>query len=545
MHESASYLFTVESACSAWRLDRFLALKLQKTVSREKIKKAVLSGACKVGPHICREPALRVEAGQEIALDLPGATARLLPEQGDLVVLYEDKFISVLDKPAGLTVHPCPSCPKGTLVHRLAARFPELLQQEGERPGIVHRLDKDTSGLLLTALSEEARLRLAEAFAAREIKKEYLALVRGVPESSGTIDAPIGRDPSVKVRMAVVKNGRPALTQWQVAYADDRSRFSLLHVRIHTGRTHQIRVHMAHIGHPLWGDALYGPQGEDDPCSRQMLHAWRLAFTHPSSGELLSFCCRPPEDFRNAVSLLDQRMQRVVVTGMPGCGKSVLLRVLREKGCSTWSADAVVARLYEPGQEGWQLLYQRYGDRFVPDVRTPVDRHALANAFEDDPNLRREVEKIIHQLVRADLEAFWKQQEKAGARRAVAEVPLWFESGWKVDAGFEPILVGIRCDQSARYARLTEHRRWSQKLIAAVDSWQWDEARKLRGCALVVDNNGTIEQLSAVAATLLQQLDGMEAERCAFQNALWERLSKLPTAASRSDVQPCVFTSES
>lgn len=539
MHESASpYLFTVESACCGQRLDSFLALRLrQKAVSREKIKKAVLSGACKIGAHICREPALRVEAGQEISLDLSGSTARLIPEQGELVVLYEDKFISVLDKPAGLTVHPCPSCPKGTLVHRLAARFPELLQQEGERPGIVHRLDKDTSGLLLTALSEEARLRLAEAFAAREIKKEYLALVRGVPEASGTIEAPIGRDPSVKVRMAVVKNGRPALTQWQVVYADDRSRFSLLHVRIHTGRTHQIRVHMASIGHPLWGDALYGPQRKEDPCSRQMLHAWRLAFTHPFSGKLLSFCCRPPEDFRNAVSLLDQRMQRVVLTGMPGCGKSALLRSLEEKGYPTWSADAVVLRLYEPGQEGWQLLYRRYGDRFVPDARKPVDRRALAEAFAGDPNFKREVEKVIHQLVRADLEAFWARQEKAGAHRAVAEVPLWFESGWKAEAGFEPILVGIRCDQHVRYARLAEHRRWSRDFIATVDSWQWDETRKLRGCALLVDNTGTVEQLSAAAATLLQQLDGMESERCASQNVVWERLVELPPEVSRADTQ--------
>lgn len=537
MHESASlYVFTVASSCSGQRLDSFLALQLrQKDVSREKIKKAVLGGACKIGPHICREPALRVEAGQEISLDLPGATARLIPEQGELAVLYADKWISVLDKQAGLTVHPCPSCPKGTLVHRLAARFPELLRQEGERPGIVHRLDKDTSGLLLVALSEEARLRLAKAFADREIKKEYLALVRGVPEASGTVDAPIGRDPAVKVRMAVLKNGRPALTQWQVVYADDRSRFSLLQVRIHTGRTHQIRVHMAHIGHPLWGDALYGLQGEDDPCARQMLHAWRLAFVHPFSGERLSFCCRPPEDFRNAVSLLDQRMQRVVLTGMPGCGKSTLLRALEEKGYPVWSADAAVAHLYEPGQEGWHLLYQRYGDRFVPDVRKPVDRRALAEAFGGDPNLRREVEKVIHQLVRAELEAFWTQQEKAGARRAVAEVPLWFESGWKVNAGFEPILVGIRCDQRARYARLAEHRCWSREFIAIVDSWQWDEAHKLRGCAFVVDNTGTVEQLSAEVARLLYQLDRGEAERYAHRDAVWKRFLNLPTENSHDD----------
>lgn len=522
---SELYTFIVDSCCSFWRLDRFLALRLrQHDVSREKIKKAVLAGACTVGPRICREPSLRLEPGQSVSLTLPEAMAKLIPEQGEITVLHEDDFLAVLDKPGGLTVHPCPSCPQGTLVHRLAARFPVLLEQEGERPGIVHRLDKDTSGLLIVALSEESRLRLSRAFADRHIRKEYLALVRGVPAPSGKIEAPIGRDPAVKIRMAVLKTGRPASTEWQTLYADDRARFSLLRVRIHTGRTHQIRVHMAHIGHPLWGDALYGPKGSDDPCPRQMLHAWRLSFAHPFSGKKLSFSCPPPEDFWATADRLDRRMQRVVLTGMPGCGKSTLLGALNRAGPPTWSADAAVARLYQPGAAGWQILLRRYGERFVPDARGPVNRHALGHALMTDAALKREVENAIHPLVREELEAFWISQEQADVPLAIAEVPLWFESGWKADSGYEPVVVGVRCEREPRYARLALRRNWSQELIAAMDSWQWDEDRKMRGCSLVVTNNGTEDQLVKAAPSLLYRLEALEAERRAGRDALWRRL---------------------
>ncbi len=515
MHDNdCGSCFTVEATCVGLRLDRFLAQRMQGCdMSREKIKKALLEGACTVNGRVCREPSRRLNAGESVCLCVPEQRSAVAPEQGELRILYEDPHLAVLDKPAGLTVHPCPSCPEGTLVHRLIARFPVLAEQGGERPGIVHRLDKDTSGLLVAALTEAARLRLAEAFAAREVHKEYLALVHGVPAPSGTVDAPLGRDPGVKVRMAVVPGGRPALSGWRVLHADDRARFALLAVRIFTGRTHQIRVHMAHAGFPLCGDTLYGGTDAGGLCPRQMLHARKLAFRHPVGGQALSFTCPPPEDFWNAVAGLDKRMQRVVLTGMPGCGKSTVLRALAEQGVPVWSADAAVLRLYESGGAGWDILRQRYGERFVPDAREPVDRGALGAALAADADLKREVEHAVHPLVREELETFWKQQEAEGHDRAVAEVPLWFECGWKAARGYEPVVVGVRCRPDLRYARLEASRNWSAEKTAVVDAWQWEEHRKLKGCDLIVDNNGVQAGTAEAAATLIRDLENLEHKR--------------------------------
>lgn len=508
------HCFTVEATCPPLRLDRFLAQQMQgEDMSREKIKKAVQAGGCTVDGLVCRDPSRRLNAGETVRLCLPNPNRTVTPEQGELRVLYEDSHLAILDKPAGLTVHPCPSCPEGTLVHRLLARFPCLAAQGGERPGIVHRLDKDTSGLLVAALTETARLRLAEAFAARTVHKEYLALVHGVPASSGTMDVPLGRDPGSKIKMAPLVGGRPALSEWRVLYADDRSRFAVLAVRIRTGRTHQIRVHMAHAGFPLCGDTLYGGTQQAGFCSRQMLHARRLSFVHPTDGRTLSFVCPPPEDFWNAVSGLDRRMQRVVITGMPGCGKSTLLQALSDRGVPVWSADAAVIRLYEAGGAGWDMLRRRYGDRFVPKARGPVDRRALAAALAEDGDLKKEVENVIHPLVREELETFWRKQEAEGHARAAAEVPLWFECGWKSARGYEPVVVGLRCHPDRRYARLETSRNWSPDKTAVVDAWQWEESRKLKGCALIVDNDGAQIGLTEAAGSLIRDLDDLEQKR--------------------------------
>ncbi|MEG6594176.1 RluA family pseudouridine synthase, partial [Desulfovibrio sp. 1188_IL3213] len=250
-----------------------------------------------------KRPAAKVHMGQAVILNLPEHQGSLQPEEGHLELLWQDAHLVVCNKPAGLTVHPCPSCPEQTLVQRLLGRFPQLSRLEGQRPGIVHRLDKDTSGLLVVALTESDRLTLSEAFAERQVHKEYLALVSGLPPLEGQCREPLGRHPTAKIKMAVVpenRGGRQAFTEWRRLWSTDDNSVSLLAVRIHTGRTHQIRVHMAHMGHPLLGDRLYAPKAVQDMAPRQMLHAWRLNFTHPASGEDMRFTCPPPQDMPDA-----------------------------------------------------------------------------------------------------------------------------------------------------------------------------------------------------------------------------------------------------
>ncbi|MDR3043925.1 MAG: dephospho-CoA kinase [Desulfovibrio sp.] len=538
--ETRTHSFTVAPEHAGQRLDRFLGDVMAElrekdghgdAVSREKVKRAIRDGAATVQGRPCTVPNTRVEPGQTVTLTLAVPAAKVTPEEGDLAVLYRDAAIAVLDKPAGLTVHPCPSCPEGTLVHRLVRHFPELAAQEGFRPGIVHRIDKDTSGLLLVALTEAVRLELSRAFAQREVHKEYLALVHGVPAPQGELDAPIGRHPLHKVKMAVVpenRGGKPARSAWRVLLADPDGRFALVAVRIFTGRTHQIRVHMAHLGHPLWQDAVYGPAETAPPAAgeppnfppRQMLHAWRLSFRHPETGKDMHFTCPPPPDFAALALCLSRRMQRVVVTGSPGCGKSALMRLLGqpgEAGLPVWSADAAVARLYEPGCGGHHLLRGRYGDRFVPDPAGPVDKRALFAAMRREAALRREVEDMVHPLARHDMDAFFARAEASGAPVAVAEVPLFLEAGWK--AGTQPdilpniLLVGVHCPFAERARRLETHRGWPPDMIAAMEAWQWPEADKMRACHLVVDNSGTPEDLARRARGLLAELARLRAAR--------------------------------
>lgn len=531
-----NYLFTVEEG--RIRLDRFLGEALrERDVSREKVKRAIREGGCFVDGERCTDVAVKVRPGQTVELRMESEPTKVRPEEGDLTVLYQDEWLAVLDKPAGLTVHPAPSCPEGTLVHRLAARFPSLREQEGFRPGIVHRLDKDTSGLICVALTEEARVRLTEAFAQRRIRKEYLALVQGTPPASGMVDVPLGRHPSVKVKVAVVKNGKEARSEWRVLH--EGPGYALLGVRIHTGRTHQIRVHMAHIGHPLWGDTLYGKGGQAlappppgvllkrDPAPRQMLHAWHLSFVHPFTGAPLAFTCPPPGDFLQTALTLERRMRRVVVTGVAGSGKSLLMKMLADEGVSTWSADAAVIRLYEPGQEAWLALRRRYGERFIPDDRSPVDRKALAAALLPGAALGvdvRELENLLHPLVLDDLLRFWREREEAGVAYAVAEVPLWFESGWSRNALGDrpPFVVGVSCEEGERCRRLLDVRGWSDSLMAHMDALQWPQERKMAACDRVIANSGREEELRVKVRAFVQEMDGWaSADRAAFAD-LWE-----------------------
>ena len=251
-----------------------------------------------------RKPAFKLRSGQRVEVRGPHADpSSLEPEAIPFAVVHEDADVLVVNKPAGLTVHPAPGHPRGTLVNAVLARVPALSGIAGSlRPGIVHRLDKDTSGLLVIAKTDAAYQSLVAQVGARTVTREYLALVRGtVRREAGSIAAPIGRHPTRRTHMAVVPRGRPALTHFEVL-----ERFpgaTLLKCRLETGRTHQIRVHLLHIGHPIVGDRTYGG-ARAAGIARQALHAMRLEFTHPRSGERVAYAAPVPEDFERLLARL-------------------------------------------------------------------------------------------------------------------------------------------------------------------------------------------------------------------------------------------------
>ena len=477
------------------RLDAFLSSVCDE--SRSRLKKLVEQGRCTVDGQVCVDADQKVRPGQRVELRLPASGNAVEPEEGPLEILYRDADLAVVNKPIGLTMHPCPSCPKGTLVHRLLWHFPELARQEGPRPGVVHRLDKDTSGLVIVALSERARLKLIEDFAARNVHKTYLAVTRGIPAAEGTCDLPIGRHPTIKTHMAIVpeeKGGRTALTTWETLYASPAAVFSLLSVRLFTGRTHQIRVHLAQAGFPLWGDTVYGPYDKTSPAGRQLLHAWKLEFTHPVTGEEMRFTCPPPADFPHAMLALERGTRRVILTGMPGCGKSAVLERLEKRGMPVWNADRAVAAQYQPHAAGWLLMHQRWGHAFFNEDGS-VDRAKLTRMLAETPGMRKELERIIHPLVRGSMDDFFLDAVSRGLPAACAEVPLWFETGWKLEG--EASVTVIACPDETRHERLHETRGWTEEKIAAVESWQWKQEDKIRAADLVIDNSGTLADLDA------------------------------------------------
>jgi 23S rRNA pseudouridine1911/1915/1917 synthase len=297
------------------RLDAWLARRLP-ALSRSRLQALIEAGRVSLDAGMARA-AQRVRAGQSAVVSVPPpAPAEPQPQDIPLRIVHEDGALLVVDKPAGLVVHPGAGTASGTLVNALLARVRDLSGVGGVlRPGIVHRLDRGTSGLLIVAKSDGAHRALARQFASRTVEKEYLALVLGAPvRSSGDIDAAIGRDPAHRRRMSVrAPRGREARTSWRVEERFDGA--ALLRVRIHTGRTHQIRVHLASIGHPVAADPVYG--GTRTPSSRRAaarealaslarpaLHAARLSFTHPVSGARLSFEAPLPADIVGVIEAL-------------------------------------------------------------------------------------------------------------------------------------------------------------------------------------------------------------------------------------------------
>ena len=328
------------------RLDRALTF-FDKSLSRSRVKNLIEAGAVRLNGMVQKSPSYRVQLGESFEISIIESSDSLLaPLAMELAIVYEDDFVIVIDKPAGLVVHPGPGHDGDSLVNGLIERFGTgfALQQsnsEGLRPGIVHRLDMDTSGLLVVAKTDQAYAGLAPQFAAHTIDRAYHALVFGMPkERVATIDLPIGRSPKDRKRRTVLREGgQQAITHYRQLcswsaksisarqYSQNSQQnlsISLLECRLETGRTHQIRVHLAHIGNAVVGDPVYGKAGhlrqimqQNNAVSaaltamnRQALHAVHLGFTHPMNGERLSFESKPPKDFQSLVRSLNDEMER-------------------------------------------------------------------------------------------------------------------------------------------------------------------------------------------------------------------------------------------
>jgi 23S rRNA pseudouridine1911/1915/1917 synthase len=292
------------------RLDRYLSEQLA-DLSRSRIQKLIEQGQIQVNEQVCLGKKQLVQPGDRIRIHVPPAKAlELRPQDIPLEILYEDNSLIIINKPVGLVVHPAPGHADGTLVNALLAHCPHLPGIGGvQRPGIVHRLDKDTSGAIAIAKTDQAQQHLQAQIKAKTARREYLGIVYGAPKSaSGMIDVPIGRHPVERKKMAVVplEKGRNAITHWQVQ--ERLGNYTLMQFQLETGRTHQIRVHTAHMGHPVVGDPLYSSgHGVGVKLTGQALHAWKLGLKHPDSGVEIVAIAPPPETFLTLLEVLRRR----------------------------------------------------------------------------------------------------------------------------------------------------------------------------------------------------------------------------------------------
>jgi len=315
--EDVQLTAVIDDKQAGQRLDQVLAA-LFNDYSRSRLQQWIREGRVLVDGQ-SRKPKDKVFAGEHVVLNASfEPQVPCAPEPIPLDLVYEDEHLLVVNKPAGLVVHPAAGNPDGTLQNALLHHDPVLVDLP--RAGIVHRLDKDTTGLLVVAKTASTHKKLVEALQAREVKREYRALVVGKPTAGGTVEAPIGRHPAKRTRMAVVSSGKHAITHYRIA---ERFRIhTLLAVRLETGRTHQIRVHMAHIHYPLVGDHVYGgrlklPTAADEQTrhmlqsfKRQALHAYRLGLEHPATGEPMEWQADIPQDMQALLDCLREDMHQ-------------------------------------------------------------------------------------------------------------------------------------------------------------------------------------------------------------------------------------------
>jgi 23S rRNA pseudouridine1911/1915/1917 synthase len=293
------------------RLDRWLAEQLP-DLSRSRLQKLIEDGQVQINHQSCTDKKQKVTLGDRLTLTIPEPEPlNLQPEAIPLDILYEDGELIILNKPAGLVVHPAPGHATGTLVHALLYHCSDLAGIGGiHRPGIVHRLDKDTSGAIAIAKTDLAHQHLQAQLKAKTARRDYWAVVHGAPSAEkGTINLPIGRHLGDRKKMAVIpleKGGREAVTHWQVL--ERLGNYSWLEFRLETGRTHQIRVHSSHIGHPILGDPIYSSaKSIGIKLTGQVLHAYRLTLIHPTTGETIEAIAPPPPEFEKLLTILRQR----------------------------------------------------------------------------------------------------------------------------------------------------------------------------------------------------------------------------------------------
>lgn len=294
------FQFNVEK--NSGRIDKFLTQELE-TMSRSKVQNLIAAGFVFVNGKTIKSN-YKLEAGDSIIVYVPEPEAvDVEAEDLPIDIIYEDEDIVLVNKAQGMVVHPGAGNPNGTLVNALLYHIKDLSGINGEiRPGIVHRLDKDTSGILVVAKNDEAHVKLSEQLQDRSVKRKYYALVHGVlPHEHGTIDAPIGRDPKDRQKFTVIRDGKDAISHFKVL--ERFKDYSLLEVSLETGRTHQIRVHLNYIEHPVAGDKIYGPRKSLEG-KGQFLHARRLEFIHPRTGETMSFEAELPELYKETMDRL-------------------------------------------------------------------------------------------------------------------------------------------------------------------------------------------------------------------------------------------------
>ena len=297
MAETQIFTQVISGEQAGERLD--VVASLLADVTRSRAGALIRDGMVQVGGIPQTKAGLKLREGDELRVELPeAAPARVEAQDIPLEILYQDADLAVVYKPAGMVVHPAAGNPDGTMVNALLRHLDHLSGIGGEiRPGIVHRIDKDTSGLLLVAKNDFSHASLSEQIKAHSVQRAYMAIVQGgMREDSGTVEGPISRHPTDRKKMAIVPGGRDAVTHWRVL--EPLKGATLLECRLTTGRTHQIRVHMASIGHPLLGDPLYGPKKMPYPVQGgQLLHAFRIGFVHPRTGEEMLFEAPPEKRF--------------------------------------------------------------------------------------------------------------------------------------------------------------------------------------------------------------------------------------------------------